>query len=390
MVGSPLTNVRNGFLSAEPVDSITTGPNRRRSTSVTPSERSSRSRITLVETDPDLASDHGQKIDDSYKVITIFPPKYSWLDHFLGVFCIDITKKKKPIMREEFVKPAVRDVPEVDGGSPWILPVYVLSTRKNTDKNHVPVEAMCTIDTGNMQGNIVSRKFVEDVLQYSESNFSELTTDEKKGGTGITGHTLIPDGAIYLTWYHQKSTRVFRNMRFLISPNPRCDLVIGARSILKDNLLDVPNLMADSGGRITIDGQTHIDEDRQPLYQAWYELDDKVKTLERSKKQSNDATEQALIDKKLAVPKQKLAIATLELEIYDAEKNERMDPAKRREIIDGLRKKLEGLPGYVKPTVKEDLPLEKIIPSSVPVTPETIANQSRKRKAFSWTSRKAE
>jgi hypothetical protein len=116
---------------------------------------------------------------------------------------------------------------------------------------------MCTIDTGNMQGNIVSRKFVEDVLQYSESNFCELTTDEKKGGTGITGHTLIPDGAIYLTWYHQKSTRVFRNMRFLISPNPRCDLIIGARSIIKDKLLDVPNLMAD-GGRTTIDDPTPI------------------------------------------------------------------------------------------------------------------------------------
>jgi hypothetical protein len=108
-----LVQVRNGFLSAEPVDSITTGANRRRSTSVTPSERSSRSRITLVETDADLASDRGPKIDDSYKVITISQPKYSWLDHFLGVFCIDIGKKKKPIMREDFVKPVVPDVPVV-------------------------------------------------------------------------------------------------------------------------------------------------------------------------------------------------------------------------------------------------------------------------------------
>ena len=104
-----------------------------------------------------------------------------------------------------------------------------------------------------MQGNIVSRKFVEDVLQYSESNFSELTKDEKNGGTGITGHTLIPDGAIYLTWYHKKSTRVFRNMRFLISPNDHCDLVIGARSIQKHRLLDVPNLMAQAAKMDIID-----------------------------------------------------------------------------------------------------------------------------------------
>jgi hypothetical protein len=102
-----------------------------------------------------------------------------------------------------------------------------------------------------MQGNIVSRGFVEDVLEYSESNFSELTKEEKNGGMGITGHTLIPEGAIYLTWYHQKSTRVFRNMRFLISPNQHCGLITGARSILKDGLLGVPNLMDSSGTGIT-------------------------------------------------------------------------------------------------------------------------------------------
>ena len=127
--------------------------------------------------------------------------------------------------------------------SPWILPVYVLSTRRDSDRHQVPKEAKCTIDTGNMQGNIVSRAFVENVLEFSAANFCELTQDEKEGGTGITGHKLIPDGAIYLTWYHKKSTRVFRNMRFLISPNPQCDLIIGARSIQKDKLLAVPNLM---------------------------------------------------------------------------------------------------------------------------------------------------
>jgi hypothetical protein len=126
----------------------------------------------------------------------------------------------------------------------WILPVYVLSTRQDKDKHHIPMEAKCTIDTGNMQGNIVSRKFVQEVLEYPESAFCPLTKEEEVGATGITGHQLIPEGAVYLTWYHKKSTRVFRNMRFLISPNDHCDLVIGARSIQKHRLLDVPNLMA--------------------------------------------------------------------------------------------------------------------------------------------------
>lgn len=144
--------------------------------------------------------------------------------------------------------------------SPWILPVYVLSTRKDTEKHQVPKEAKCTIDTGNMQGNIVSRTFVENVLEFSPANFSELTAAEKEGGTSVTGHTLIPDGAIYLTWYHKKSTRVFRNMRFLVSSSQHCDLIIGARSIQKDKLLTVPNLMVELPGTYaTRHGTTFVD-----------------------------------------------------------------------------------------------------------------------------------
>jgi hypothetical protein len=132
--------------------------------------------------------------------------------------------------------------------SPWVLPVYVLSSRKDTDKHDVPKEAKCTIDTGNQQGNIVSREFVLNVLQFPESNFKPLTEKEKRGGTGYTGHTMVPEHAIYLTWYHKKSTRVFRNMRFLISPNEHCDLIIGVQSIREHNLLSVPNLMANPNG----------------------------------------------------------------------------------------------------------------------------------------------
>jgi hypothetical protein len=106
------------------------------------------------------------------------------------------------------------------------------------------MEAKCTIDTGNMQGNIVSRRFIE-VLEYPESAFCPLTKEEEAGATSVTGHRLIPQGAIHLTWYHKKSTRVFRDMRFLVSPNEHFDLIIGTWSIQKDRLLDVPNFMAD-------------------------------------------------------------------------------------------------------------------------------------------------
>jgi hypothetical protein len=76
--------------------------------------------------------------------------------------------------------------------------------------------------------------------------FRELTQEEKRGGTGITGDLHVPEGAIYLTWYHKNSTRVFRDMRFLISPHSDCDLIIGARSIQKDGILNVPCLMTDN------------------------------------------------------------------------------------------------------------------------------------------------
>ncbi len=94
-----------------------------------------------------------------------------------------------------------------------------------------------------MQGNIASRDFVENVLEFHESSFEDLTKEEEMGGTGITGDSHIPLGAIYPTWYHKSSTRVFRDMRFLISPTQHCDLIIGARSIQKEKILSVPCLV---------------------------------------------------------------------------------------------------------------------------------------------------
>jgi hypothetical protein len=88
-----------------------------------------------------------------------------------------------------------------------------------------------------MQGNIVSRDFVETVLGFPASSFTKLTKEEEMGGTGINGDSHIPQGAISLTWYHKNSTRVFRDMRFLVSPTQYCDIIIGARSIQTEKIL---------------------------------------------------------------------------------------------------------------------------------------------------------
>jgi hypothetical protein len=125
--------------------------------------------------------------------------------------------------------------------SPWILPAFVVSNEQDDEKRPTVKIAKCTIDTGSLQGNIVSRKLVE-TLGFSPSDFEKLTEDEERGGSGITGDPHIPQGAIYLTWYHNNSTRVFRDMRFLVSPSESCDMIVGAWSIQKDKILDVPCL----------------------------------------------------------------------------------------------------------------------------------------------------
>jgi hypothetical protein len=172
--------------------------------------------------------------------------EWNRLDHLLAVFCISRRPKPRATASEGRAEPGNCEMGF--DRSPWILPVYVLSREQDEYRHLIPKEAKCTIDTGNLQGNIVSKAFVVDVLGYTKTDFHKLTKEEEDGGAGITGHKLIPDGAIYLTGYHNNSTRVFRDMRFLVSEHPMYDLIIGARSIWKHNILDVPNLVNGGGG----------------------------------------------------------------------------------------------------------------------------------------------
>jgi hypothetical protein len=69
--------------------------------------------------------------------------------------------------------------------------VFVLGAHTDTDNQPIPQVAMCTIDTGNLQGNLVSREFVEKRLGYPKSSFRELTQREKRGAVGITEDRLV-------------------------------------------------------------------------------------------------------------------------------------------------------------------------------------------------------
>jgi hypothetical protein len=216
--------------------------------------------------------------------------------------------------------------------SPWVLPICVLSRERDKYRHLIPKEGKCTIDTGNLQGNIVSKAFLVDVLGYTKTDFHTLNKEEEDGGAEITGHKLIPDGAIYLTWYHSNSTRVFRDMRFLISEHPMYDLIIGARSIRKHNILDVPNLV--NGGSV---GRT--DPKKLPTSLSTLQspspsivtdvfIAEKLDTLESVKLRANgemnnwkDRKDDKVADKKNVPPEMEKNLTKWEKEFNDAKKN---------------------------------------------------------------------
>jgi hypothetical protein len=96
---------------------------------------------------------------------------------------------------------------------------------------------------------MVSKEFLLNTLGYTETDFVKLTEQERHGGTSASGHRVTPEAAVLLTWYYGTSPRTFNDMRFLVTSNPDCELVIGVPSIVKHNLLSPPNLAVD-GGRV--------------------------------------------------------------------------------------------------------------------------------------------
>jgi hypothetical protein len=123
-----------------------------------------------------------------------------------------------------------------------MLIVSVFPLENPVPERHQQVQ--CSIDTGCLQGNIVSLELARS-LGYTK--FDKLTPREQNGGTTVTGDTPRPEGAIRLSWYHSSSAQVFKDMRFLVLANANADLVIGAHSIVKHNLLSPPNFQMRRG-----------------------------------------------------------------------------------------------------------------------------------------------
>jgi hypothetical protein len=64
---------------------------------------SSTSRVRLVEARPDPTAFNEMKSDDGFEVPSHRSPKHIWLDHVLGIFCIQSSKKMQSINDESKV-----------------------------------------------------------------------------------------------------------------------------------------------------------------------------------------------------------------------------------------------------------------------------------------------
>jgi len=138
----------------------------------------------------------------------------------------------------------------INKGNPWIKTVLVLSKERNRLKNSIPKEAKCIIDTGNSQGNTVSKDFCLQTLKFTEADFKPLTISEKNEGFAMNGCSVTAVAAVELSWFHASGVKVFRDMRFLVLEETICDMTIGAETIAKYKLVNEPNLgIVASGNR---------------------------------------------------------------------------------------------------------------------------------------------
>lgn len=96
----------------------------------------------------------------------------------------------------------------------------------------------------------MSKDFLLGPLGYLVSDIRKLSPKEKQGGISVTGNAVVPIGVVRLTWWHETSPKLFRDMRFLVCPQEHFDLIIGAESIEKYHLVGEINFMLSRiGGR---------------------------------------------------------------------------------------------------------------------------------------------
>ena len=145
--------------------------------------------------------------------------------------------KKKPRTIKVTMKRRRQDTYE----TAYITKVYVWSNKTDSAGRHVEKRTQCIFDTGNLVGNFVSKSFLVEELGVQESEFNrEGLTETEKSGESASGHPVIPEGWIELTWHPHNCAMPYRNMRFLVLENPKFELTICARTIEQHKILSKP------------------------------------------------------------------------------------------------------------------------------------------------------
>ncbi|KAF1972001.1 hypothetical protein BU23DRAFT_599930 [Bimuria novae-zelandiae CBS 107.79] len=121
-----------------------------------------------------------------------------------------------------------------EGVSPYTLTVSIY---KHESTEHIL--ARCVLDTASIIGNIISADLARR-LGFGNDDFKPLNRSEQTS-VDLTGSSVQFLGAILISWFHNTSPRVFRNMRCLVSERLAVDLVVGTRTIIQNNLLTPQN-----------------------------------------------------------------------------------------------------------------------------------------------------
>ncbi|PSN70379.1 hypothetical protein BS50DRAFT_632272 [Corynespora cassiicola Philippines] len=211
--------------------------------------------------------------------------------------------------------------------SPYIITIAV-SPKIRGNKHS---EARCMLDTGCIQGNIVSSEFVRE-LGFEESDFKKLTQREEKGGKSASGHIIVPKGAVYLSWHHGSSGR-YRDMRFLVAPNVDFDIIIGSRALTKYDILSPPNF--GSVGARMWKNDKDTDEEYDKLRSDEAKLKSEFENLEEELKDAKDEKPQdqgKIKDLKKRVKGKKVQWKIKDLEA-EKHKNNKLGQTKEAEQI---------------------------------------------------------
>ncbi|KAF2464167.1 uncharacterized protein BDR25DRAFT_346844 [Lindgomyces ingoldianus] len=263
------------------------------------------STYTLIEEDPDIIK-HPAAIHRRRTQVAVV--SLSWWDCVKGFFLGPGKVKPKLTATAEIADLEDADEKMFDDKTecPFFLTVSVFPCQGSDVVERQ--EGRCVLDTACLQGNIISIEFAH---RLGFTQFKSLKPRERNGGIVASGNIHNVSGAIHVSWYHCTSSKVFRNMRFLVSESAPVDMVIGTHSIVRHQLISPPNLF--------IDIENEPDPDRDELKGAVVQKDGEVHAARQALQEAMNTPQYAQLEKQLEMKKEELRVANWMVDLYDAD-----------------------------------------------------------------------